>query len=114
MNVMKKSLKIMTAVFILMCAMIAVCPNAAAETTSNVELQQAQAQTQSNMKFLGAALAVGFSCIGGGIAISMTCSAAIGAITERPELFPRCLILAGLAEGVALYGVVVALLILYS
>jgi V/A-type H+-transporting ATPase subunit K len=42
----------------------------------------------------------------------MVGSAAMGAVAERPELMGRSLIYVGLAEGIAIYGVVVAIMIL--
>jgi V/A-type H+-transporting ATPase subunit K len=36
----------------------------------------------------------------------------VGALAERPELFGRVIILVGLAEGIAIYGVIVSVLIL--
>jgi V/A-type H+-transporting ATPase subunit K len=39
-------------------------------------------------------------------------SAGIGAIAEKPELFGRVLVLVGLAEGIAIYGLIVSILIL--
>ena len=39
-------------------------------------------------------------------------AAAVGAIAEKPELLGRVLILVGLAEGIAIYGLIIAILIL--
>jgi hypothetical protein len=39
-------------------------------------------------------------------------AAAVGALAEKPELFGRLLILVGLAEGIAIYGLIVSILIL--
>jgi V/A-type H+-transporting ATPase subunit K len=61
---------------------------------------------------LAAALAAGVACIGAGIAVSSTGSAAIGTIAERPEAFGRALIFVGLAEGIAIYGLIIAFMIL--
>ena len=61
---------------------------------------------------LGAALATAASSIGAGIAVARVGSAAIGALAEKPELFGRLLILVGLAEGIAIYGLIVSILIL--
>lgn len=66
------------------------------------------------MKYIGAALAVGLSGIGGGIAVSAAASAALGAISEDGKIFGKSLIFVGLAEGVALYGLIVALLLLFT
>ena len=39
-------------------------------------------------------------------------TAALGALAEKPDLFGRVLIIVGLAEGIAIYGLIVAILIL--
>ena len=57
--------------------------------------------------------AVGLSGIGGGIAVASSASAALGAISENDKAFGKALIFVGLAEGVALYGLIVALLLLF-
>jgi len=61
---------------------------------------------------VGAALAAGLAAIGAGIAVGITGSAAIGAITEKPEMLGRSLIFVGLAEGIAIYGLIIAFMIL--
>lgn len=61
---------------------------------------------------LGAALATGLSVLGAGYAVAVVGAAALGAITEKPELFGRTLIFVGLAEGLAIYGLIVSILIL--
>ncbi|HEY3345603.1 MAG TPA: ATP synthase subunit C [Anaerolineaceae bacterium] len=61
---------------------------------------------------LAAAISTGLACIGAGIAVSGTGAAAIGAIAEKPEAFGRSLIFVGLGEGVAIYGLIIAFLVL--
>lgn len=61
---------------------------------------------------LGAALSTGLAAIAAGFAVSNTGSAAIGAISEKPELFGQSLIFVGLAEGIAIYGMLISFLIL--
>ncbi len=61
---------------------------------------------------LAAALSTGLACIGAGIAVSGTGAAAVGAIAEKPETFGRSLIFVGLAEGIAIYGLVISFLVL--
>ena len=61
---------------------------------------------------LAAALSAGVASIGASIAVSSTGSAAIGTIAERPEVFGRALIFVGLAEGIAIYGLIIAFMIL--
>ena len=62
--------------------------------------------------FWAAALATGLSSLGAGFAVASVGSAAIGALTEKPELLGRVLIMVGLAEGIAIYGLIVSILIL--
>lgn len=65
-----------------------------------------------NWGFVAAALATGLSSLGAGIAVAGVGSAAIGAIAEKPELLGRSLIFVGLAEGIAIYGLIISILIL--
>ena len=62
--------------------------------------------------FVAAALATGLSSLGAGIAVAAVGSAAIGALAEKPELLGRTLIMVGLAEGIAIYGLIISILIL--
>jgi V/A-type H+-transporting ATPase subunit K len=61
---------------------------------------------------LSAAISVGLGSIGAAYAVGATGSAAIGVIAEKPETFGRVLIFVGLAEGVAIYGLIVAFMVL--
>ena len=65
-----------------------------------------------NWGFVAAALATGLSSLGAGIAVAAVGSAAIGALAEKPELLGRALIMVGLAEGIAIYGLIISILIL--
>ncbi len=62
--------------------------------------------------FLAAALSTGLSSLGAGYAVANVGSAAVAALTEKPELLGRILIVIGLAEGIAIYGLIVSILIL--
>ena len=64
------------------------------------------------MGYLAAALSTGCSCIGGGIAVASAASAALGAISEDQSILGKSLIFVGLAEGVALYGLIISFMIL--
>jgi len=61
---------------------------------------------------LSAALATGLSSLGAGLAVGRLGTAAVGALAEKPELLGRLLIFVGLAEGIAIYGVIISILIL--
>lgn len=62
--------------------------------------------------YISAALAVGTGCIGGAYAVAVVGAASMGAVSERPELAGRALIFVGLAEGIAIYGLIIAVMIL--
>jgi V/A-type H+-transporting ATPase subunit K len=62
--------------------------------------------------YIAAALAVGLACIASGYAVARIGSAAIGAVSEKPELTGRTLVFIGLAEGIAIYGLIIAIMIL--
>jgi V/A-type H+-transporting ATPase subunit K len=61
---------------------------------------------------LAAALSTGLAAIGAGIAVSSTGAAAVGTIAEKPESFGRALIFVGLAEGIAIYGLIISFMVL--
>lgn len=61
---------------------------------------------------LGAAIAVAGSSIGAAIAVAYTGAAALAALSERPELFGRAMVIVGLAEGIAIYGLIVAIILI--
>ncbi len=61
---------------------------------------------------MAAAIAAGLSALGAAYAVAHVGAAAVGALAEKPELLGRVLIMVGLAEGIAIYGLIVAILIL--
>jgi V/A-type H+/Na+-transporting ATPase subunit K len=69
-------------------------------------------QDWMSLAYIGAGLAVGLACIGSGLAVARIGSAAIGSISEKPELMGRTLVFLGLAEGIAIYGLIIAIMIL--
>jgi V/A-type H+-transporting ATPase subunit K len=71
-----------------------------------------QATSSDPYASLAAAVAVGIGSIGAAYAVSSTGAAAIGAIAEKPDVFGKALIFVGLAEGVAIYGLIIAFIIL--
>ncbi len=70
------------------------------------------ASNATGMGYLAAALVTGMSCIGGGIAVASAASAALGAISEDSSILGKSLIFVGLAEGIALYGLIISFMIL--
>lgn len=64
------------------------------------------------LALIGIGLPTALATIGAGIAVSSVGSASLAVITEKPEMFGRTLIYLGLAEGIAIYGLVVSILLL--
>lgn len=70
------------------------------------------ADPSSGMGFLAAALSTGLSAIAAGYAVAVVGSSAIGAISEDPNIVGKTIIFVGLAEGIAIYGLIVSIMIL--
>ncbi len=66
------------------------------------------------MKYLSAALSTGLATIGTGIAVGGAAPAAIGAVSENDKSFTKALIFVALGEGVAIYGLLISILILFG
>lgn len=88
----------------------------AQDHAETVEAAEATTTTTTNpnggLAFIAAALAVGLGSIGAAIAVGMSASAAVGAISENQQVFGQTLVFVGLAEGIAIYGLIIAILIL--
>jgi V/A-type H+-transporting ATPase subunit K len=65
-------------------------------------------------KAFAAALAAGISIAGAGYAVARVGSAAVGAVAEKPELMGRTILFVALAEGLAVLGFAIAILIMYT
>lgn len=66
----------------------------------------------SGLGFIAAALSTGFATIGAGYAVGAVGSSALGAVSEDPKILGKTLIFVGLAEGIAIYGLIISILIL--
>ena len=66
----------------------------------------------AGLGFIGAALSIGLAALGAGIALSAGAPAAIGAVAEDPKSFGKSMIFVALGEAVAIYGFIIAFLII--
>ncbi len=66
----------------------------------------------AGLAFISAAAVTSIACTAAAYAVSTVGSAALGLIGEKPELLGATLIYLGLAEGIAIYGVIISLMIL--
>jgi V/A-type H+-transporting ATPase subunit K len=91
---------------------LASAPAVAAESPANESGSETADTSNNGLGFLGMALATGLSCVGAGIAVGSVGSAALGLVGEQPGAIGTTLIYVGLAEGVAIYGIVISIIIL--
>jgi V/A-type H+/Na+-transporting ATPase subunit K len=98
---------LMIGAVVLLVAALAAGP-AAAAGVSGVKA----AADPNSAALLGAAIAVAGSTIGAGIAVAYTGAAALAAMSERPELFGRAMVIVGLAEGIAIYGLIIGIILI--
>lgn len=104
---MKKILKfnLFSFIPILFMAMIVLIPDI-------VFAFEGEVMTSSGLGFIAAALCTGFATIGAGYAVGAVGSSALGAVSEDPKILGKTLIFVGLAEGIAIYGLIISILIL--
>lgn len=72
----------------------------------------AEISTGMGLAFIGIALPTALSTIAAGIAVGPIGAASLAAVSEKPEMFGRTLVYLGLAEGIAIYGLVLSILLL--
>jgi len=87
---------------------------AAVFAQESVAVEEASAESYASvLKYFAAALAVGISCVAGGVAVGKIGAAAMGAMSENADLSGKALPYAGLAEGICLWGFLIGLLIIF-
>lgn len=85
-----------------------------AETAEAVNEAAVNGGLAEGLKYIGAALSTGLGTIGTGIAVGGAAPAAIGAVSENDKSFSKALIFVALGEGVAIYGLLISILILFG
>ena len=92
----------------------------AQEENSRTEMRETEGRREKgqapdsawSLGLLAAAISTSVSAIAAGIAVSIVGSAAMGAVSEKPEVMGRSIIFVGLAEGIAIYGLIISIMIL--
>ncbi len=101
-------------VMILMTVFMPVLASAEGAAAAGEAAAAAGATIGDGLKALAAALSTGAATIGTGLAVGNAASAAIGATSEDEKNFTKSLIFVALGEGVAIYGLLISILILFS
>ncbi|WP_286946902.1 ATP synthase subunit C [Acetobacterium sp. UBA5834] len=109
---LKKFLQLNLSTFIpmLAAALIVMAPGVVAAATGG----EPGGMTDAGLGYIAAALSTGLACVGAGYAVGVVGSAALGAVSEDPKILGKTLIFVGLAEGVAIYGLVISIMIIGS
>jgi V/A-type H+-transporting ATPase subunit K len=121
----KKGRNLKKAIIVNLCAFFAVLSLCIAVPISVSAATEAEAATTAAaavtsglsdkaFAYIGAALAVGLGSLGCGIAVGKAAPAAIGAVSEDPSSFSKSLIFVALGEGVAIYGLLIAFLLIFQ
>ena len=80
--------------------------------TSSVQAASGNSGLATGLGYIAAALVTGISGLGSGIAVASSASAALGALSEDGSLFGKSIIFVAMAEGIALYGLIISFMIL--
>ena len=85
-----------------------------AAEVSEAAAEAAAGGLSEGLRYIGAALSTGLGTIGTGVAVGGAAPAAIGAVSENDKSFSKALIFVALGEGVAIYGLLISILILFG
>ncbi len=83
-----------------------------AEADASENTEETDESSSDGLAYIAAALSTGLATIGAGVAVAVAGSAALGAISEDSKLLGKTLIFVGLAEGIAIYGLIISIMIL--
>lgn len=81
--------------------------------TANAAQATTGASLGDGFKYIAAALSTGLATIGTGVAVGSVGSSAVGAVSEDSTILGKTLIFVGMAEGIAIYGMIISILILF-
>ena len=80
-------------------------------STSSTTIEENQTKSDKEWDSIAMALVMGLASIGSGIAVAAAAPAAIGATSEDPKAFGKAIVFVGLAEGVSIFGLLIAIFI---
>ncbi|MCS7113033.1 MAG: ATP synthase subunit C [Nitrososphaerota archaeon] len=82
-----------------------------ASTVTAKETEDPTNLETKSVGFIAMSVSVGLACLGAGYALARTCTAAVGAVAEKPEIFSQTFIYVVFCEAIAIYGLAVAFII---
>lgn len=104
----KRALRVNLATFVpaVTAAIVMMIPNIVNAAT------ETGAASGAGLGYIAAGLSTGLAAIGAGYAVGAVGSSALGAVSEDPKILGKTLIYVGLAEGIAIYGLIISIMIL--
>lgn len=109
----KKALAINLASFFGALALFTILPLGGFVGAEAADAVQAATAGSEGLKYIAAALSTGLGSIGTGIAVAAAAPAAIGATSEDGKNFSKAMVFVAMGEGVAIYGLLISILILF-
>lgn len=111
-QLLRKLLKVngFTFVPLMMIAMAILVPDMVYAATEPAASESGGSAT--GLGYIAAALSTGLATVGAGYAVGAVGSSALGAVSEDPKILGKTLIFVGLAEGIAIYGLIISILII--
>lgn len=107
------NLAVTGAALVLLAGALSAGPAAATSVAPAVAAAAADTPTGAGgQALIAASIAVAGSSLGAAFAVAYTGSAALAAMSERPEIFGRAMVVVGLAEGIAIYGLIIAIILI--
>ena len=79
---------------------------------SGADTDKEVARSDTGVIVLSAAIVMAAALLATGYAVATVGSAALGAASEKPELIVRALVFVALAEGIAVWGLIVAVMLI--
>jgi V/A-type H+-transporting ATPase subunit K len=86
--------------------------SAAAVSEAGEAFVKHQATTGMGLEIIGVSIPTAVATVAAGTAVGQIGSASLAVLAEKPEMFGKTLIYLGLAEGIAIYGLVMSILLL--
>ena len=111
-NMVLMAVLVLTASVVLFSGVTISSDAAGEDTEISGQISSQSDSSAEGFAYLSAALSTGLATIGAGIAVAVAGSAALGAISEDSKLLGKTLIFVGLAEGIAIYGLIISIMIL--
>ena len=104
--------RIITGLLVLSAGILFIATGAyAAETGSETASVVMKTENGKSLFAYAAVAAEGISCITSSYALARIGTAAMGAMSEKPEIGGRALVFLGMAEGIAIYGLIIAIML---